>query len=123
MKFIISICFILSVVAFGSLDAVRVCVIRAANCNSNVNACGRYGRSNLCQRFQNNCYLESANCSDNIGYTAVNASLCNGIALNQRRLCNGLSSTTTGTGGLWSNLFGGSKYGSNVQPIIINTGK
>ncbi|XP_073831824.1 uncharacterized protein [Musca autumnalis] len=111
MKFIISTFFILSVLALGSLVAAKVCVIRATNCNSNVNVCGRYGKSDLCKRFQNMCDFESANCKDNAGYTAVNATLCTGIALNQRRMCYGVS--TTGLGG--SNII--------VQPIVIKTGK
>ncbi|XP_061392090.1 uncharacterized protein LOC133332959 [Musca vetustissima] len=120
MKFIFSIFFILAIIAIGSLEAAKVCVIRVQTCNSKVNVCGRYGRSNLCQRFQNTCALETANCSDNIGYTAVNATYCQGIALNQRRLCNGMSTGTTGGKLLGST---GMNNNNNIQPIVIKTGK
>ncbi|XP_005178168.1 uncharacterized protein LOC101896975 [Musca domestica] len=124
MKFILPIFLILSVIAFGSLHAAKVCVTTATNCNGNVSVCGRYGRSRLCKKFQNSCAFQTANCSDNIGYTIVNSSYCTGIPLNQRRMCNGMSSSTNGLWGTTSSLWGSSNNNNNnVQPIVINRGK
>ncbi|XP_075156672.1 uncharacterized protein LOC142229957 [Haematobia irritans] len=121
MKYFLGLFFVVALVALQTINAVKVCVIRVNNCGT-TNVCGRMGGSNLCQKFENNCGLEAANCEDGPGYTAVNSSLCTNIALNQRRTCGGSSTSSSSggfSGGLWSKLLGGSSSKPIVTPIII----
>ncbi|ALC41837.1 CG13170 [Drosophila busckii] len=55
------------------------------------------GSSNLCKRFQNNCLFLAESCRPTYRYTAVNLSMCSGIAVGAQRRCTGLASNSSNT--------------------------
>ncbi|EDW77084.1 uncharacterized protein Dwil_GK22180 [Drosophila willistoni] len=100
-----------SVSGYSSSSGAKICVINNCNYNSTTNACGRYGRSNLCRRFTNSCQLRYEACISSPSYTAVALSKCTNIKVGYRRACYGSSSSSSY-----------SSSSSNVVPIIIRRG-
>jgi len=92
----------------SSSSTPKICVLRNCNWNSTTNACGRFGRSNLCNRFKNSCTLRYESCVGSTTYTAVRLSQCSGISVGSRGTCGGSSSSSSSS--------------SNVVPIIIRRG-
>ncbi|XP_016981284.1 uncharacterized protein LOC108046212 [Drosophila rhopaloa] len=86
----------------------KVCVLKNCDWYSTTNACGKFGRSNLCNRFKNSCALRYENCVGSTTYTAVSLSQCSGISEGSRGTCGGSSSSSSSS--------------SNVKPIIIRRG-
>ncbi|XP_016993815.2 uncharacterized protein [Drosophila takahashii] len=119
MKSTLSLSTVLFIVVFAcvfhsgsssSISTPKICVIRNCNWNSTTNACARYGRSNLCNRFKNSCTLRYESCvgSSSTTYTAVALSQCSGITVGNRGICGGSSSSSSSS--------------SNITPIIIRRG-
>ncbi|KAL7736330.1 hypothetical protein ACLKA6_014802 [Drosophila palustris] len=88
---------------YTSSSGPRICVLSNCNYNAVNNVCGRYGRSNLCKRFNNSCMLRYEACVSSVSYTTVSLSSCSGIPVGTRRQCAGSSSSTS----------------SNTAPIYI----
>ncbi|KQS62858.1 uncharacterized protein LOC6546875 isoform X2 [Drosophila erecta] len=91
-----------------SSSTPKICVLRNCNLSSTTNACARYGRSNLCNRFKNSCTLRYESCVGSATYTAVSLSQCSGISVGSRGICGGSSSSSSSS--------------SSVTPIIIRRG-
>ncbi|KAH8347841.1 hypothetical protein KR084_001537 [Drosophila pseudotakahashii] len=119
MKSTLSLSTVLFIVAFAcvfssgsssSSSSPKICVLKNCDWNSSTNVCGRYGKSNLCNRFKNSCTLRYESCvsSSSITYTAVSQSQCSGITVGNRGICGGSSSSSSSS--------------SNVTPIIIRRG-
>ncbi|XP_016946799.1 uncharacterized protein LOC108022423 [Drosophila biarmipes] len=94
----------------SSSSTPKICVLKNCDWNSDTNVCGRYGRSNLCNRFKNSCALRYESCvsSSSVKYTTVSLSQCSGISVGSRGTCGGSSSSSSSS--------------SNVTPIIIRRG-
>ncbi|KAI8038373.1 uncharacterized protein LOC128254931 [Drosophila gunungcola] len=92
----------------SSSSTPKICLIRNCAWNSTTNACARYGRSNLCNRFRNSCALRYETCASSTTYTAVSLSQCSGISVGSRGICGGSSSYSSSS--------------SNITPIIIRRG-
>ncbi|KAH8401980.1 hypothetical protein KR009_008960 [Drosophila setifemur] len=100
-------CAFLSSSSSTSSSSPKICYINNCNATSTTNACGKYGKSNLCNRFKNNCALRYNSCISSTTYTAVALSQCSGISVNSRGICGGSSSSSSS---------------SNITPIIIRRG-
>ncbi|XP_054729188.1 uncharacterized protein LOC129238180 [Anastrepha obliqua] len=87
------------VALFAFASSARVCKIDTRNCRRTRNVCGRFGQSNLCNRFSTLCDLQSANCQQTAQYKQVAASLCGSIASGSRGLCS--STSTSGNYTSW----------------------
>ncbi|KAH8271501.1 hypothetical protein KR018_001769 [Drosophila ironensis] len=92
----------------SSSSSPKVCVIKNCNWNSTTNACGKYGKSNLCNRFKNSCALRYANCVSSTSYSSVSLSQCSSLSVNSRGICGSSSSSSSSS--------------SNITPIIIRRG-
>ncbi|KAH8252220.1 hypothetical protein KR038_004270, partial [Drosophila bunnanda] len=60
------------------------------SCTSSTKTCGRLGRANICQAFQNDCQRQLANCGGNKSskfFRKVDNSLCKGLAYDKLLPC------------------------------------
>ncbi|KAH8254630.1 hypothetical protein KR032_011331 [Drosophila birchii] len=92
----------------SSSSTPKVCYIQNCAWSSTVNTCGKYGKSNLCTRFKNNCAMRYENCISSTAYTTTSLSQCSGITVGNRGICGGTSSSSSSS--------------SNITPIIIRRG-